>query len=171
MATFARNPSSRTTRCIRRSGDAIAVVRVGRCRLIPVTAQAPAARPAKAPAAKSEAVDDAAHARRPSRPPGHLEQRHDHAARTPDGASLVLSKDEVARLEKGLADRVEAARRAERSEPAGAAEGRRWIDRRGGQRRRLQQFLARTRRSRRHRQWRVEKLAHRGSARRQGARR
>ena len=67
---------------------------------------------------------------------------------------------------RAIADRVERLDAAERSEPARAAEGRRRIDRRGRQRRRLQQFLARSRRSRRGRQRRAAQLAHHRSAER-----
>ena len=48
-----------------------------------------------------QAVDRAAHAGRPPRPAGQLDQRHDHAARAARRArSLVLTKEEVDELEK-----------------------------------------------------------------------
>ena len=57
---------------------------------------------------------------------------------------LVLSEEEAARMEKATVDRRDERNQPSDPEPAGAAEGRRWLDRRRRQRRRLQQLLARS---------------------------
>jgi hypothetical protein len=100
MATSARNPSSNAIGPL-----AIAVVSVV-VWLTPATAQAPAPAAAKAPAAKAKRWT------MPRTPEGRpdLQGTWSNATITPlerpEGTSLVMSKDEVASLEKGVSDRA-----------------------------------------------------------------
>ena len=94
---------------------------------------------------RRQAVDDAADGGWQAGSAGHLEQRDDHAARAA-GERQGSGAERRGSGAHGEGDRrsPRRAQPAERPEPAGAAEGRRWLDRRRGQRRRLQQFLARS---------------------------
>ena len=87
----------------------------------------------------------------PRTPDGHpdLTGTYDLAMLTPlerpAGMPAVMSDEEAAKLEKRAADQNRTARQGHRRRPCGAAEGRRRLGRSGGQCRRLQQFLARSR--------------------------
>ena len=87
----------------------------------------------------------------------------------PQGAPPVYTEQQARRMEKGYADRVE--RLAQPSDPNRPAppQGGDGSTGAAGQRRRLQQFLGRSRRSGRDRERRVPQLAHRRSAQRTAA--
>ena len=77
--------------------------------------------------------------------PGPLERRHDDAARTARRREGAVDVDRKRGQKAGAGQHVAArgARAAEQSGASGAAGRRRWVDRRSGKRRRLQQLLGR----------------------------
>ena len=129
--------------------------------VITATAQAPGSAAAKTATAKSKPWTA------PRTPDGHPDLQGTWTNGTirrssVDGSRLTLTKDEVDRLEKGVEDRAK--RLDEPSDPNRPAPPKVATDRPARRQcRRLQQFLAGSRRPRRGRQRRV-KLAHRGSA-------